>query len=756
MGSAAYESLPTVAARERVELILHQIDRLPTLPTVTARLLAATGASDTSARDIVDIIASDASLTASLLRLARRADLGLRSDGMTVPKAVTLLGFNAVRSMALTVQVFEALRGPEGAALSAHRQGLWTHNLAVACLTEMLAERTGERGLSSEAFVCGLLHDVGKIALDSCLPKSYARVVERVVQNQQCVCDAERDVLGLDHTVAGKRLAVRWKLAPAVIDCVWLHHQAPDALPSTTANPKLVRLVHLADSLARRHDIGFSGYGSTADIEEIAADLGLTSDIVDSLMKSLPERMKPFTELLGVDGSRDESLSVESLMAANRQLSALNARLSEANRKLAGSARCLASVRRLLDEPSEWFGLGDGCRAALAAVKGWTGAARVVAFAEDSGGTVIHAAFSIDDGADERCDVIDLAASQELSRAVGAARAALPGAIVVAPSEFEALWRMSGASDAGSLWLFPLAAWDGAVAGVLFEADPEAAASLASSIDESASLSTTLGLAVSLARARTRLDRDTEELLELNRRLKAAQREALRARSITMIAKMAGGAAHELNNPLSVISGRAQLARSICKDADTQRALEIIVEQANRASGIVSDLMRFAKPEPPIPRLARLADLLDPVCQHCREAHRLRTEQLRLQLAALDVEAFVDTDHFAEVVLALLTNAVEASGAEGAVIEINSASRRSDETVRFAVRDHGPGMTRDVLEHALDPFYSDRPAGRGRGLGLSRAYRLVEINGGRLWLDSTPQVGTTVTVELPSRSPAGA
>ena len=61
-------------------------------------------------------------------------------------------------------------------------------------------------------------------------------------------------------------------------------------------------------------------------------------------------------------------------------------------------------------------------------------------------------------------------------------------------------------------------------------------------------------------------------------------------------------------------------------------------------------------------------------------------------------------------------------------------------------------MSPEVLEHAFDPFYLNRPAGRGRGLGLSRAYRLAEINGGRLWIDSTPNVGTTVTIELPSRA----
>ena len=70
------------------------------------------------------------------------------------------------------------------------------------------------------------------------------------------------------------------------------------------------------------------------------------------------------------------------------------------------------------------------------------------------------------------------------------------------------------------------------------------------------------------------------------------------------------------------------------------------------------------------------------------------------------------------------------------------------------IEDNGCGMSGEVLERAVDPFFSSRPAGRGRGLGLSRAYRLAELNGGRLWLESTPNVGTKVTLELPARPPS--
>jgi len=99
--------------RERVELILSQLDRLPTLPAVAARLLTITTSDESSVRDVVEIIESDASLTAAILRLIRRADLGVSSHGMRVSRAVALLGFNAIRNVVLTVQLYETFRVPD-------------------------------------------------------------------------------------------------------------------------------------------------------------------------------------------------------------------------------------------------------------------------------------------------------------------------------------------------------------------------------------------------------------------------------------------------------------------------------------------------------------------------------------------------------------------------------------------------------------------------------------------------------------------
>ena len=191
-----------------------------------------------------------------------------------------------------------------------------------------LAARADGPTRSGQAFVCGLLHDLGKIALDACLPKSYARVLELVERHGRCICDVERDLLGLDHTTAGRHLVSRWKLPAPIVECVWLHHQDAEGLPSSVANPRLVKLIHAADNLVRRQRIGYSGYHHVGDVEQAVTSLGVDVSVIDDLAGELPQRMGPFCEFIGLDDTTSRTLYTESLTKANRELGRLKVALA--------------------------------------------------------------------------------------------------------------------------------------------------------------------------------------------------------------------------------------------------------------------------------------------------------------------------------------------------------------------------------------------------------------------------------------------
>src|SRR5271166_1938799 len=105
----------------------------------------------------------------------------------------------------------------------------------------MVQKHGKEAGVNpSEAFVCGLLHDIGKVALDAILPKSFSRVVEASDLLRGNIADLERTVIGLDHMVVGKRLAERWNLPGVIRECIWLHGQLPQALPGKVEQPRMI------------------------------------------------------------------------------------------------------------------------------------------------------------------------------------------------------------------------------------------------------------------------------------------------------------------------------------------------------------------------------------------------------------------------------------------------------------------------------------------------------------------------------------
>lgn len=323
------------------------------------------------------------------------------------------------------------------------------------------------------------------------------------------------------------------------------------------------------------------------------------------------------------------------------------------------------------------------------------------------------------------------------------------------PAGCDRIWRHCFRDDpAGPEWHLPILVGGRAVGGVLFHAAPQVSRAIGRSVEDCRALARFIGFCVSTTQARGAAERLNEELFDLNRRLGEAQGALVRTRSLSMIGEMAAGAAHELNNPLAVISGRAQMLLAKETDEEVAGSLRTVLDEVGKASRIVTELMSFAKPRAPAPTLIDLATIFDRLAQHWDADLRKEGRRVEFSAADPDLRVYADKQHLTDVLLAVLRNAVEATDPTLGRVSINSPSSASDKEVRMVIEDNGVGMSPDVLEHALDPFFSSRPAGRGRGLGLSLAHRLAGINGGRLCLESTPGGGTTVTIDWPAQPPS--
>ena len=277
-----------------LEGLIHQVRDLPALPAAVVRVMQLTDDPKAGMTDVARALASDQALAARVLKLANSAFYGSRRRISTVSEAVITLGMRTTRNLVMATSCQEMLeRNVAGYALPPG--ALWRHSLACACAAQALAVRARYRA-TEEAFVAGLLHDIGKVVLNTYLKDQFTHVFLRAAQGGITFAQAEREVLGFDHAEAGACLLERWSLPASLVAAVRWHH-APLESPSPSLLPCLV---HVADAvcLTLGVGLGLDGLAYTLHPEALAA-LDLTpadfeqvaSQICDTLAEAGPDSL---------------------------------------------------------------------------------------------------------------------------------------------------------------------------------------------------------------------------------------------------------------------------------------------------------------------------------------------------------------------------------------------------------------------------------------------------------------------------------
>ncbi|MCC6224389.1 MAG: hypothetical protein IT201_12980 [Thermoleophilia bacterium] len=234
--------------------------------------------------------------------------------------------------------------------------------------------------------------------------------------------------------------------------------------------------------------------------------------------------------------------------------------------------------------------------------------------------------------------------------------------------------------------------------------------------------------------------------------------ELARARRLAAVGQLAAGIAHDCNNLLTVIQGHSELiACELPAGHAVRRDVEEIGRAAGRAAALTRQLLTFASG-------ARERERVD-LNALVRGVETLlgRTVgdalELRVALAARSLHVLVDPGQFEQALLNLVLNARDATPAGGTIVVETALARLAPagrdpllplgHYARLTVADTGEGMPPEVLERALEPFFTTKAPGAGTGLGLATTAAIVEQLGGSLTLSSTPGRGTTVSVLLP-------
>lgn len=230
--------------------LIKDVDSLPTLPTVVAKINELVDSPKSSAGELNRVISSDLALSSRILKLANSTFYGFSRKINSITHAVVNIGLNAVRNVAISAFVFEAFDARD---LPFGYRDFWIHSIGVAVASQTLARRRGLKD-TEEGFMCGLLHDCGKVALHQFAKRDYAAVLEKVAEDDCLIVDAELDVLDTTHAQVGGMLTEEWRLPEKMVDVITNHH-----LPAETDFPELCSCVHAADVLVRAMMIGSPG-----------------------------------------------------------------------------------------------------------------------------------------------------------------------------------------------------------------------------------------------------------------------------------------------------------------------------------------------------------------------------------------------------------------------------------------------------------------------------------------------------------------
>jgi PAS domain S-box-containing protein len=228
---------------------------------------------------------------------------------------------------------------------------------------------------------------------------------------------------------------------------------------------------------------------------------------------------------------------------------------------------------------------------------------------------------------------------------------------------------------------------------------------------------------------------------------RALEAQLLQAEKLSALGGLVSGVAHELNNPLSVVLGRAEILLRAELDERTRRALETVRKQADRMKRVIQHMLAVARKHPPERSWVDLnALLLETVELRVHQMH-VNNIEVRWHLDEALPRIFADPHQLGQVFLNLVTNGEHAMAGRPGVLTIGT--ERAGETVLVRVGDTGSGIAPEHLPRIFDPFFTTKEVGRGTGLGLSVSHGIVTGHGGRIWAESAPGRGTSFFVQLP-------
>jgi len=271
-----------LTSEQRLETIQLYITRMPSLSTTVTKVMETCNNPAVSPNDLNRVISLDPVLTGQVIKLVNSAYYALVNEVTSLTRAIIMLGINTIKNLALSLSVMGAIKDPD-AFRAFSIDEFWSHSICVGVSAKLIATAAGVPAKEiEEYFVGGLLHDLGKIPMNSCYPEDYLAAVEAVGQEHIPLYIAEQNTFGLNHCEIGGFIAKRWTLNRNVSEALTYHH-APDAVE--IENKQFLTIITLADMIAHMMTI--------ADWDQ----LSLTGSAIETLANRIDIDLATFKNL---------------------------------------------------------------------------------------------------------------------------------------------------------------------------------------------------------------------------------------------------------------------------------------------------------------------------------------------------------------------------------------------------------------------------------------------------------------------------
>ncbi len=250
--SQATETRQAEGARDQqLKKIIMSTRDLPAMPHVAGKVLELSSDPNTSAAQLQKVISDDQAMTARILKIANSAMYACSRKIKTLTEAIVMLGFNSIRSLVVT-SAARNLYMTGNKRMGLKERLLWEHSIGTAFGCRLLVQGQYP-AMAEEAFLAGLMHDIGKLVLNQHAGEQYDEVVQVVYNENRPFVETERDLIGFDHTEVGAMLVNKWKLSPILETVIADHHQEE----SFSRDNLLLLYLDLANKLCKREGVGF-------------------------------------------------------------------------------------------------------------------------------------------------------------------------------------------------------------------------------------------------------------------------------------------------------------------------------------------------------------------------------------------------------------------------------------------------------------------------------------------------------------------